>query len=210
MLIGWGMKDFVFDRHFLDEWARRFPEAEVHRFADAGHYILEDAGGGDRPAGPVVPGARTPVAAGRSDDRRRAGRRNIAAGLPDDGPRPARTPWRSSGPAGRDRAGRARHTHWTFRQLDRESDASPRGLSAIGIGRGVRTVLMVRPSLEFFALTFALFKAGAVPVLVDPGMGVKNLGPAWPRPSPRRSSASRRLRRARRLLGWGGDRSGPS
>ncbi len=44
MLIAWGMKDFVFDRHFLDEWTRRFPEAEVHRFADAGHYILEDAG----------------------------------------------------------------------------------------------------------------------------------------------------------------------
>ena len=32
MLIAWGLKDFVFDRHFLDEWTRRFPEAEVHRF----------------------------------------------------------------------------------------------------------------------------------------------------------------------------------
>ena len=44
MLIAWGLKDFVFDRHFLDEWTRRFPEAEVHRFPDCGHYILEDAG----------------------------------------------------------------------------------------------------------------------------------------------------------------------
>lgn len=44
MLICWGEKDFVFDRHFLDEWVRRFPEAEVHRFPDAGHYVLEDAG----------------------------------------------------------------------------------------------------------------------------------------------------------------------
>lgn len=43
MLVCWGMKDFVFDRHFLEEWERRFPKAEVHRFADAGHYILEDA-----------------------------------------------------------------------------------------------------------------------------------------------------------------------
>ncbi|MGE3164970.1 MAG: alpha/beta fold hydrolase [Planctomycetota bacterium] len=41
--IFWGERDFVFDRHFLDEWMRRFPEAEVHRFADAGHYVLEDA-----------------------------------------------------------------------------------------------------------------------------------------------------------------------
>lgn len=44
MLICWGEQDFVFDHHFLDEWRQRFPEAEVHRFADCGHYILEDAG----------------------------------------------------------------------------------------------------------------------------------------------------------------------
>jgi cis-3-alkyl-4-acyloxetan-2-one decarboxylase len=43
MLICWGEKDFVFDRHFLDEWVRRFPEAEVHALADAGHFVLEDA-----------------------------------------------------------------------------------------------------------------------------------------------------------------------
>jgi haloalkane dehalogenase len=41
--VGWGMKDFVFDHHFLAEWERRFPRAEVHRFPHAGHYVLEDA-----------------------------------------------------------------------------------------------------------------------------------------------------------------------
>jgi cis-3-alkyl-4-acyloxetan-2-one decarboxylase len=44
MLICWGEKDFVFDHHFLNEWLRRFPHADVHRFPDAGHYVLEDAG----------------------------------------------------------------------------------------------------------------------------------------------------------------------
>lgn len=43
MLLCWGMKDFVFDERFLDEWIRRFPEAELHRFADAGHYVVEDS-----------------------------------------------------------------------------------------------------------------------------------------------------------------------
>jgi haloalkane dehalogenase len=43
MLICWGGKDFVFDDHFLAEWRQRFPAAEVHRFADAGHYVMEDA-----------------------------------------------------------------------------------------------------------------------------------------------------------------------
>ena len=43
MLICWGEHDFVFDLDYLGEWQRRFPGAEVHRFPDAGHYILEDA-----------------------------------------------------------------------------------------------------------------------------------------------------------------------
>ena len=42
VLICWGEHDFVFDLDYLEEWQRRFPEAEVHRFADAGHYLLED------------------------------------------------------------------------------------------------------------------------------------------------------------------------
>ncbi len=50
-----------------------------------------------------------------------------------------------------------------------------RGLREIGVQPGCRMVLMVRPSLEFIALTFALFKAGAVIVLIDPGMGRTNI-----------------------------------
>ncbi|MCU0303536.1 MAG: alpha/beta fold hydrolase [Thermoanaerobaculales bacterium] len=42
VMICWGDRDFVFDHHFLAEWQRIFPSAEVHRFADGGHYILED------------------------------------------------------------------------------------------------------------------------------------------------------------------------
>ncbi len=43
MLIGWGGRDFVFDDAFLRVWQRNFPTAEVLYFADAGHYVLEDA-----------------------------------------------------------------------------------------------------------------------------------------------------------------------
>ena len=42
MLICWGMKDFCFTGRYLDEWIERFPHAEVHRFPDAGHYVVED------------------------------------------------------------------------------------------------------------------------------------------------------------------------
>lgn len=43
IMICWGGKDFVFDKHFLQEWQRQYPHADVHFFADCGHYILEDA-----------------------------------------------------------------------------------------------------------------------------------------------------------------------
>jgi len=43
MLICWGEKDFVFDKHFLREWRHLFPRAEVHSFPGCGHYVLEDA-----------------------------------------------------------------------------------------------------------------------------------------------------------------------
>ena len=41
-LICWGLRDFVFDQDYLEEWQRRFIQAEVYRFENAGHYLLED------------------------------------------------------------------------------------------------------------------------------------------------------------------------
>jgi acyl-CoA synthetase (AMP-forming)/AMP-acid ligase II len=78
-------------------------------------------------------------------------------------------------PAGRDGSGKARWAQWTFAELDEASDRIAIGLESVGIRRGVRTVLMVKPSLDFFALVFALYKVGAVLVLIDPGIGTKAL-----------------------------------
>jgi acyl-CoA synthetase (AMP-forming)/AMP-acid ligase II len=74
--------------------------------------------------------------------------------------------------AGRDAHGRAAYSHVTFRQLDRESDLLARGLCERGVVPGTRLVLMVRFGIEFVSLVFAAFKAGAVIVLIDPGMGM--------------------------------------
>ena len=78
-------------------------------------------------------------------------------------------------PAGRDRAGRVAYTHLTFEQLNEQSNRLAAGLTARGVSKGVRTILMVKPSLDFFTIIFALFKAGAIPVVVDPGMGVARM-----------------------------------
>ena len=66
-------------------------------------------------------------------------------------------------PHGRDGFGRSAHTHLTFRQLDEDSNHLAVGLHEIGIHRGTRAVLMVTPGLDFFSLTFALFKVAPSP-----------------------------------------------
>ncbi len=78
-------------------------------------------------------------------------------------------------PDGRDKRGRVLYSQLTFTQLEKESDRLAFGLEKIGITRGTRTILMVTPGMEFFITIFAMFKVGAVPVVVDPGMGIDRM-----------------------------------
>jgi acyl-CoA synthetase (AMP-forming)/AMP-acid ligase II len=64
---------------------------------------------------------------------------------------------------------------WTFGELQARAVAYAAALKQQGVGRGQRVMLMVRPSMEFVCLTFGLFRLGAVVILIDPGMGFKNL-----------------------------------
>ncbi len=255
MLLAWGMRDFVFDHHFLNEWQRRFPKAGVMRFDDAGHYVLEDAGEEiiprvgaflDRVASPqreqgtavepllalrapetvnvalhlkrlahaepdrlavidsrfeeplpeagLTSGAKVRASTIEEPFRRPL---NVDPALRDGSQRP--DPSRSAGSTLR---GRGRG-FLTFRQLHEESSRLARGLENIGIRRGMRTVLMVPPGLDFFTLTFALFKVGAIPVLIDPGMGIRNLGRCLAEAQPEAFIGIPKAHLARRILGWG-------
>ncbi|HEX5447086.1 MAG TPA: fatty acid CoA ligase family protein, partial [Pirellulales bacterium] len=78
-------------------------------------------------------------------------------------------------PADRDAAGRRRYHSITFAELDRDSDRLARGLRQMGVRPTTRLALLVKPGIDFISLVFALLKAGAVIVLIDPGMGRKNL-----------------------------------
>jgi len=98
--------------------------------------------------------------------------------------------------------GRGRYASVTFAELNADADAIAHGLDAAGVRRGTRTVLMVPPSPDFFALTFALFKVAAVPVLVDPGMGLWNLGRCLADAEPEAFVGVAKAHLARRLLGW--------
>jgi acyl-CoA synthetase (AMP-forming)/AMP-acid ligase II len=102
-------------------------------------------------------------------------------------------------------AGGYDYRQYTFEELNRESDWIAWGLEAHGITRGTRTVLMVRPSLDFFALTFALFKVGAAPVMVDPGMGVRSLKACLEEAQPEAFIGIPKAQVARLLFGWARD-----
>lgn len=78
-------------------------------------------------------------------------------------------------PRGRDARGKRIYDTLTFQQLDDDTNRIADGLAWMGVPRGARLVLMVPPSIDFIALTFALFKARMITVLIDPGMGRKNL-----------------------------------
>ncbi|MGR4895467.1 olefin beta-lactone synthetase [Stenotrophomonas sp. LARHCG68] len=89
-----------------------------------------------------------------------------------------------------------------YRRLDARSDAIGAGLAAYGIGRGVRTVVMVRPGPAFFLLMFALFKIGAVPVLVDPGIDRRALRQCLDEAQAQAFIGIPLAHLARLLLGW--------
>lgn len=75
-------------------------------------------------------------------------------------------------PDGRDSGG---YATLTYGELQQTVEELARGFRSAGITRGTRTVLMAPPGPELFALCFALFRVGAVPVVVDPGMGVRRM-----------------------------------
>ncbi len=146
---------------------------------------------------------------------------NIAARLPELArERPDQIAIRCPGRRGAGNGMAAYDVTLDYRQLDARSDAMAAGLAGYGIGRGVRTVVMVRPSPEFFLLMFALFKLGAVPVLVDPGIDKRALKQCLDEAQPeafigiplahvarlvlRWAPSATRLVTVGRRLGWGG------
>src|SRR5262245_54426512 len=77
-------------------------------------------------------------------------------------------------PRGRTAAGDIDYLGLTFAELDAEVGAWCARLTTAGVRRGDRTLVMVRQGLPLIASAFALFRLGAVPVIIDPGMGRKN------------------------------------
>jgi len=101
-----------------------------------------------------------------------------------------------AGPVG----GRFRTT--TYAALDARVDRVAAGLAHAGVRPGMRTVLLVPPTADFFALAFALGRLRAVTVLVDPGIGPAKVKGCLAEADPEAFIGSAKAHLARRLLGW--------
>jgi acyl-CoA synthetase (AMP-forming)/AMP-acid ligase II len=76
-------------------------------------------------------------------------------------------------PSGRKATGAIRYQERSFAELETEAAALAHHFQSRGIQRGTRVLLMVRPGLDLIRTVFALFKMGAVPIVIDPGMGLR-------------------------------------
>ena len=90
----------------------------------------------------------------------------------------------------------------SFRELESEISLLADGLSRAGVKPGMHAALMVPPSIEFVTLTFALFRAGAVIVLIDPGIGLKNMRACLEEARPEAFVGVPKAHLARLLFGW--------
>ncbi len=88
-------------------------------------------------------------------------------------------------PRGRTPSGDIDYLSLSFAELDAEVDAWAHHLSGRGVARGDRVLVMVKQGLPLIAGAFALFKLGAVPVIIDPGMGIKSFLSCVARTQPR-------------------------
>jgi acyl-CoA synthetase (AMP-forming)/AMP-acid ligase II len=102
----------------------------------------------------------------------------------------------------REPCGGGKYQSLTFGELWDRVARIAAALPARGIGPGTRAALMVPPSIAFVELTFALFTARAVPVFVDPGIGLQHLKACLAEAEPAAFVGITKAHVARLLFGW--------
>ena len=190
-LLLWGSKDPVFSDLYLHDLEDRLPHADVHRWANAGHFVSEDA----------------PVAEAVID---------WISTLND----PARTQRADAGPTelleriatsqNADRRAIAEMTgdkpSITFTELSARIGSTARGLAEHGVTPGDRVAVMVPPGIDLAAIVYACWRLGAIAVLVDGALSPPQMTAAVKSAYPKYLIGINRALAAARTLRWPGER----
>jgi acyl-coenzyme A synthetase/AMP-(fatty) acid ligase/pimeloyl-ACP methyl ester carboxylesterase len=163
-LLLWGPRDPVFGEHFLNDLLQRVPHAQLHRYEGASHLVLEDAPQytdavtgwvgdllADQP-GPPQPRQERSSSVGSRLLKQGAQRESAVVDV-----------------------GR-RAVSWKL--LNQRVSEVAAGLSSVGVRPGDRVALLVPPSVDLTAAVYAVWRAGAVIVVADKGLGVQGMGRA--------------------------------
>ena len=185
----WGMHDPCFHPEIFRHVAARFPKAEVVEIPTASHLVLEDAA--EQSIVEVADFLRPLASSGP------VGRPAAARVVRDDSPAPrcdtpadvrppvnglyaalqtaaAAAPWVSAVTkvSFRRWSDRPQYDAIDFAALSARISGYERGLAAAGLRAAERVIMLVTPGADFLALSYAVMGRGAVPVFIDPGMGV--------------------------------------
>ncbi|HSH10162.1 MAG TPA: alpha/beta fold hydrolase [Ilumatobacter sp.] len=188
-LLLWGAKDKVFSDLYLHDLERRLPNADVHRYPNAGHFVSEDVDA----VGAIVDWLGTldrAVAAGPADDR--------ASTLLD-----THAELGAKLAVAEMTGGTRSITYAEFAELV-ESTAA--GLAGGGVGVGDRVALMVPPGVDLTVTLYACWRAGAVIVLIDSGLGPSGMNAAIRAADPAHLIGIPKALAAARTLHWPGRR----
>ena len=192
-LLVWGARDPVFSQRYLDDLAQRLPQADVQRYPDASHLVLEDRPDG---VGVIWTWLQEQLAGG------------IGGAVPETAlePAPATNPEApkaetpGTGPEARvpitvdlshpqatavtELSGAAQRSI-TFADLASRVEQVAAGLAARGVAPGDRVAVLVPPGIELMTYVYALWRLGAVIVIADAGLGIPRLGAALRSAGPR-------------------------
>lgn len=189
-LLLWGSADKVFSDLYLHDLEVRLPHADVHRYPAAGHFVTEDtdcldtalAWIGRLDAGPLRTNEPVGSASTLLDVR-----------VPPE-PRLAVAEMTAHRPAV--------DTH----EFDSLVEATAIGLGAHGVRPGDRVALMVPPGIDLSVALMACWRAGAVAVLVDSGLGRRGMSAAMQAADPDHLIGIPKALAAARALRWPGRR----
>ena len=164
VLLQWGPGDPVFSDIYLQDFLRRIPHADVHRYEGARHLVIEDApqvvgdlwswvsslgDGTDQPHGAASENVNLNAA--------------VQQRLLDTSPAIISLGEQDG----------AREVSWTA--LATVIDRMARGLEMRGIAPGDRIAVLIPPGPDLIAFVYACWRIGAVVVITDAGLGIRGM-----------------------------------